>query len=47
MTESLRIGILGTGCRKYHQLEASARQAIAARSLTTEIAQVTDVMEIV
>ena len=46
MNETLRIEILGTGCKKCQQLEASARQAVAMRNLTAEVVQITDMMQI-
>ena len=47
MTDVLKIEILGTGCKKCQLLEANAKQAVAARNLTAEIAHITDMMEIV
>lgn len=47
MTQTLRIEILGTGCKKCLQLEANAKQAVAARNLSAEIVHITDMMEIV
>jgi len=46
MNETLRIEILGTGCKKCQQLEANARQAVAMRNLTAEVVQITDMMQI-
>lgn len=43
----LNIEILGTGCKKCHQLEANAKEAIAALNLEAEVFHVTDTMEIV
>ncbi len=47
MTQKVKIEILGTGCKKCQLLEANAKQAVAARHLTAEIAHITDMMEIV
>lgn len=44
---SLKVEILGTGCKKCHQLEANAREALAALNLEAEVIHVTDTMEIV
>jgi small redox-active disulfide protein 2 len=43
----MNIKILGTGCAKCNQLEASTRSAVDALGLTVEIEKVTDVGEIV
>jgi small redox-active disulfide protein 2 len=43
----LKVEILGTGCKKCHQLEANAKEAIAALNLEAEILHITDTMEIV
>jgi hypothetical protein len=37
MNETLRIEILGAGCKKCQQLEANARQAVAMRNLTAGV----------
>jgi len=42
----MKIQILGTGCAKCKQTEASARQAIKNLGLDSEIEKVTDVNEI-
>lgn len=47
MTDKVKIEILGTGCKKCHQLEANAREAVAARNLTAEVEHITDMMQIV
>ena len=46
MNETLRIEILGTGCKKCQQLEANARQAVAMCNLTAGVVQITDMMQI-
>lgn len=46
MTNLLKIEILGTGCKKCVQLEANARQAVAARHLNAEIVHITDMTQI-
>lgn len=43
----LKVEILGTGCKKCHQLEANAKEAIAALNLEAEVLHITDTMEIV
>lgn len=47
MTDTVKIEILGTGCKKCHQLEANAREAVAAHNLAAEIVHITDMMQIV
>jgi len=47
MTDTVKIEILGTGCKKCHQLEANAREAVAARNLTAEVEHITDMMQII
>ncbi|MGR8952923.1 MAG: thioredoxin family protein [Gammaproteobacteria bacterium] len=47
MTETVKIEILGIGCAKCHQLEASARKAVAERNMTAEVIHITDMMQIV
>lgn len=37
------IQILGTGCPKCKQLEANAREAVAAKGIEAEIEKVTDI----
>ncbi|MCH9056587.1 thioredoxin family protein [Synechococcus sp. PCC 6716] len=44
---TLKVEILGTGCKKCQQLEANAKEAIAHRQLDAEITHITDTMEIV
>lgn len=44
---TLKVEILGTGCKKCQQLEANAKEAIAHRNLDAEIAHITDTMEII
>jgi small redox-active disulfide protein 2 len=44
---TLKVEILGTGCKKCQQLEANAKEAIAHRNLEADIAHITDTMEIV
>jgi hypothetical protein len=35
--DTIKIEILGTGCKKCHQLEANAKQAVANLNLTAEV----------
>lgn len=44
---TLKVEILGTGCRKCQQLEANAKAAIAAQQLEAEVNHITDTMAIV
>ncbi len=44
---TLKVEILGTGCKKCQQLEANAKDAIAHCHLDADIAHITDTMEIV
>lgn len=44
---TLKVEILGTGCKKCHQLEANAKAAIAHRQLDADITHITDTIEIV
>jgi small redox-active disulfide protein 2 len=44
---TLKVEILGTGCKKCQQLEANTKEAIAHRNLDADIAHITDTMEIV
>jgi small redox-active disulfide protein 2 len=44
---TLKVEILGTGCKKCHQLEANAKAAIDNRQLEAEVAHITDTLEIV
>ena len=39
----MTIQILGTGCPKCRQLEANAREAVAAKGVEAEIEKVTDI----
>lgn len=47
MTEPLKIEILGMGCKKCQQLEANAKEAVAARNLHAEVIHITDMMQII
>ncbi|TVQ55006.1 MAG: thioredoxin family protein [Spirulina sp. DLM2.Bin59] len=42
----IKIEILGTGCKKCQQLEANAKQAVAALDLAAEVFHITDPVEI-
>jgi small redox-active disulfide protein 2 len=42
----LKVEILGTGCKKCHQLEANAKEAIASLKLDAEFTHITDPIEI-
>jgi small redox-active disulfide protein 2 len=44
---TLKVEILGTGCKKCQQLETNAKEAIAHRQLEADIAHITDTMEII
>lgn len=44
---TIKVEILGTGCKKCHQLETNATEAIAALQLTAEIDHITDTMAII
>lgn len=44
--ETIKIEILGTGCKKCQQLEANAKEAVANLNLTAEVLHITDPMEI-
>lgn len=44
---TLKVEILGTGCKKCHQLEANTKTAIASLGLEAEVSHITDTMEIV
>lgn len=44
---TLKVEILGTGCKKCQQLEMNAKEAIAHRQLDAEVAHIADTMEIV
>jgi small redox-active disulfide protein 2 len=44
--ETIKIEILGTGCKKCQQLEANAKEAVANLNLAAEVLHITDPMEI-
>lgn len=44
--ESIKIEILGTGCKKCHQLETNAKEAVASLNLSAEVLHITDPVEI-
>jgi len=44
--DTVKIEILGTGCKKCHQLEANAKEAVANLNLTAEVLHITDPVEI-
>lgn len=44
---TLKVEILGTGCKKCQQLEANTKEAIANRQLDADVAHITDTMEII
>lgn len=44
---TLKVEILGTGCKKCQQLEANAKAALDHRQLEAEVAHITDTMAIV
>lgn len=44
--ETIKIEILGTGCKKCQQLEANAKEAVANLNLTAEVLHITDPVEI-
>ncbi|MGC9525087.1 MAG: thioredoxin family protein [Limnospira sp.] len=43
---SVKIEVLGTGCKKCHQLEANAKEAIAALNLEAEVLHITEPLKI-
>lgn len=43
---SIKVEILGSGCKKCQQLEANAKAAIAALNLAAEVSHITDPIEI-
>ncbi|EKV03262.1 hypothetical protein Lepto7375DRAFT_5550 [Leptolyngbya sp. PCC 7375] len=45
MTQRI-VEILGTGCKKCHQLEANAKEAIASLNLEADVHHITDPMKI-
>jgi small redox-active disulfide protein 2 len=44
---TLKVEILGTGCKKCQQLEANTKEAIVNRQLKADVVHITDTMEIV
>jgi small redox-active disulfide protein 2 len=44
--DTIKIEILGTGCKKCQQLEANAKEAVANLNLTAEVLHITDPVEI-
>ncbi|MFP4120083.1 MTH895/ArsE family thioredoxin-like protein [Coleofasciculus sp.] len=44
--DTLTVEILGTGCKKCHQLEENARSAIASLGIAAEVVPITDPVEI-
>jgi small redox-active disulfide protein 2 len=43
----MKLEVLGTGCKKCHELENNAKEAVKNANLTAEIDHITDTMEIV
>jgi small redox-active disulfide protein 2 len=43
---SIKVEVLGTGCKKCQQLEANAKEAIATLNLQAEVLHITDPMKI-
>jgi small redox-active disulfide protein 2 len=43
---TIKIEILGTGCKKCQHLEANAKEAVANLNLTAEVLYITDPVEI-
>lgn len=43
----LQVEILGSGCKKCHQLEANAKEAIASVGQEAQVHHITDTMEII
>lgn len=43
---SIKLEILGTGCKKCQQLETNAKTAVDKLNLTAEITHITDTIEI-
>ncbi len=43
---TIKVEVLGTGCKKCQQLEANAKEAIAALNLDAEVLHITDPMQI-
>ena len=44
--DTVKIEILGAGCKKCQQLESNAKQAVANLNLTAEVSHITDPVEI-
>jgi small redox-active disulfide protein 2 len=44
--DTIKIEILGTGCKKCQQLEANAKEAVANLDLVAEVLHITDPIEI-
>ena len=44
--DTIKIEILGTGCKKCQQLEANAKQAVVNLNLMAEVLHITDPVEI-
>jgi small redox-active disulfide protein 2 len=44
--DTIKIEILGTGCKKCQQLEANAKEAVSNLKLTAEVLHITDPVEI-
>ncbi len=44
--DTVKIEIMGTGCKKCQQLEANAKQAVVNLNLTAEVSHITDPVEI-
>jgi small redox-active disulfide protein 2 len=43
---TIKVEVLGTGCKKCQQLEANAKEAIAKLGIEAEVTHITDVIEI-
>lgn len=43
---AIKVEVLGTGCKKCQQLEANAKEAIAALNLDAELVHIKDPMQI-
>jgi len=44
--ETIKIEILGTGCKKCQQLETNAKEAVANLNLSADVSHITDPVEI-
>ncbi|GBO51501.1 hypothetical protein APA_465 [Pseudanabaena sp. lw0831] len=44
--DTIKIEIMGTGCKKCQQLEENAREAVANLNLSAEVSHITDPIEI-